>query len=113
MPIGSDARFPLNTDPSLVPAQPAVSQVNLGIGGYNPRAQPLVPLANMQTPMGATSPASSPQPVGSSPSSIMSFLASLFGGGGGPAQGMRGLIQTPVGRGSPGVNSLGNPYGRF
>ena len=41
MPIGSDANIPLNTDPSLVPAQPAVSQVNLGTGGYNRPAQPL------------------------------------------------------------------------
>jgi hypothetical protein len=112
MPIGSDARFPLNTDPSIVPAQPAVSQVNL----HNYR-QPLVPLSQMPAP--AASPASSPAPVGSGVGSVWSFLASLFGGGAGapqqqgPAQGMRGLLQRPVGRGSPGTDTLGNPIGRF
>jgi hypothetical protein len=112
MPIGSDARFPLNTDPSIVPAQPAMRMLD------NPPAA-----APAATPMAAT--AAPGAGVGFNPlGGVMSFLASLFGGGGGaatgapaatpgPAQGMRGLLQQPVGRGAPGTNTLGNPVGRF
>jgi hypothetical protein len=115
MPIGSDARFPLNTDPSLVPAQPAMKTlVN------PPAAKPLDFSYFDGGPAPLTSPASSPAPVGSGVGSVWNFLASLFGGGGSaqpqvPAQGMRGLLQTPMprGRGAPGTNALGNPLGRF
>lgn len=115
MPIGSDARYPLNTDPSIVPAQPAVSVVN---PGYNPRAQPQVPLSSMpqtpQVPIGQV--ATQPQP-GAGSTNFWDVLRNLFAGPrgmpafSGPPQGMTGLLLR--GRGAPGTNQLGNPLGRY
>ena len=101
MPIGSDARFPLNTDPSIVPAQPAVSQV------------PLAMAAQPGSPAASPTPAQPPQP-----GSFWGFLNSLFNRGAlgqGPPQGMRGLLQPPqpMGQRRPGTDTLGNPLGRF
>ena len=113
MPIGSDANFPLNTDPGIVPAQPAVSPVNLG---FNPRAQPLVPLSQMPAQPGAppTNPAPTPPVQSGNAGNLWGLLAHLFGGSTpGPPQGMRGLMQPPAGRGAPGTDRLGNPLGRF
>lgn len=104
MPIGSDANFPLNTDPSIVPAQPAVSRVNLG--------SPLPPANPFRAPMRPTGPGLQPQPQGQM--TVWDALRNLFSGwGGAPSpQGMRGLI-APRGQGAPGTDALGNPTTRF
>jgi hypothetical protein len=105
----TDASAPLNSDPSLVPAQPAVSRVFL------PHNQPRVPLAQMPQP---DAPPTNPAPVAPVQSGNMNnlwgLLTHLFGGSTpGPPQGMRGLMQPPAGRGAPGTDRLGNPLGRF
>jgi hypothetical protein len=86
----------------------------------NPNFTPLADMpAQAATPVSAMAPQTQAPGAGLNPmASVWSFLQSLFGGQGavpspGPAQGMRGLLQTPVGRGAPGTNSLGNPVGRF
>lgn len=93
MPIPENP-VPVSLRPQMGPFLPGMTT--------NPDVRDTVPLGQAGNPLGG----------------VWSFLASLFGGGRsaqpqGPAQGMRGLLQQPVGRNAPGTDNLGNPYGRF
>ena len=73
----------------------------------NPPIPPPNPYA-AQMPAAAAPVAAAPQ----NQNAIWSFLSSLFGGQGpGASQGMTGLLAR--GRGAPGTDTLGNPFGRY
>ena len=97
------------------------SPSSLSAAPYRPSTKPFTPLgagapSSLNTgPTGPTGPAPS-TPVQGNP--FFNFLSSLFGQSGGsaqgPAQGMTGLIaNSSPARASRGVDTLGNPVGRF
>jgi hypothetical protein len=111
-PVYSNMPTPTQIDPSGVwgPKRPMFTPQNVPLGQTPmPPMNPHNPVLAANQPAADAAPVAAVAPAGGG--SLWDVLRNLFSGGGGPAQGMTGMLQR--GQAGTGTDTLGNPANRF